>query len=515
MPRGTDKLLLSAEPGGMTEIANLAGIPTGRWATVKNFVSLEGVLKGRPGYDLMGSQLAAMDDIIGFGFRGTLFSEPNLVVHTISAAYEWDGSAFNAITGTWTTTSTDEHVRFQAFSQGGTVYLLRINPDNAIDEWNGTGNFTSTSGSPPAGIDIISAGGRVVVIKAAGDQDRIQWSGINDRTSWPSTNIALLRDTPGSLMAARSFAANSFAIYKDDSVSLGTVTGQTNPFQFQVVAHVAGPVSPSSVVSFEGKHFWFANDGNIYRFDGGRIRKFASDLSRTIRDTFDWGNRLKAHGMILPLTEPQLWFFYPDATNDGLLTRGLSVNINTEQQQIHEFAHSITASAAWTSQPSLTIDQLTGTIDDLDLQYSSIDAMGSAATRTSLVGESTGHVSRFNASTQDRGTDYSWELDSGWRAIGGVEHSFFMDGVQSYWTQEGSSKTVTVGLKVSERINDAETESTDTIDISSDVNHLVTFRDQRGKWARARFAGTGATTATAFRGGALLGWQRNMRGPVS
>lgn len=509
MPRGAEKLPLLISPGGVREDVDLASVPDGWLLGSSNWLTREGKARPRPGYEQMGSTLAAADRVLGIGFHGSPLTDTNLVVHTVSAAYEWDGAAFNAITGTWTSADPEEQVRFTVFNQGGTVYLIRINEDNAPDEWNGTGNFTDVSGSPPAGRDITSTNGRLVVLAAGGDEKAVRWSGFNDRTAWSAADIARLTDTPGEIIAGRAFGPKSLGIYLEDAVYYGVAQAAKAAFAFEFIGEAPGPLSTAGLVSYRGRHYWLAHDGAIYRMaPGGAPEAIGTHLMRTVRNTLDWTNRRRAHGCILPLPEPELWYFYPEA-GAGTVTRAISMNLTTGAMNPHTFAHEISASSDWTSLPDLTIDDLTGTIDGLDATYPTIDAMGSAATRVALVGTVAGKVHRFNATTNDDGTAIAWEFTHGWRALSGMGSRFFFDGLVSYWRKMAATLTVTVGVTVTDSLGDDDSETTSTFDLATDSEHLVTFDGLRGQWVKVRHAAS-SSAALEHRGSAVLGWKRGM-----
>ena len=97
--RGRTKLPLVIAPGGVDELSNVTAIPPGKLLASSNFVTRNGVGRPRPGYAAMGSAVAAADRIIGFGSRGSASTESNDVVHTLTAAYNWTGRTWSAITG--------------------------------------------------------------------------------------------------------------------------------------------------------------------------------------------------------------------------------------------------------------------------------------------------------------------------------------------------------------------------------------------------------------------------------
>lgn len=509
MPRGRVKFPLIIEPGGIAESSNPAALPPGKLLSSSNFLTRGGIGTVRSGFEQMGTQLAAADRVIGFGSRGSSLTESNLVVHTVTAAYNWTGSAFNAITGTWTASNPDEHVRFTTYIQSGTLHIIRINAQNAPDSWNGTGSFADVGGSPPTGVDICTVNGRVLVARAAGNVYRVQWSDFNDMATWGAASFADLSDTPDEVVASQAFGPLSAAIYKEDSVWLATAQAAAAPFQFQFVGHVPGPHSAASVMSYRGVHYWLGRDHVVYRFDGSRIEAVSNDAAETLGNNLNWANRARSHAFVLALDEPELWFVYPNAST-AALDRAVCVNTTTNATTTHTFGTPITAGLRWTSQPAITWDSLTGTWDTLDQTYPTWDDMGGVARRVSVVGSDAGRVYRFNVGALDGAFAIAWEFVHGWRAIAGFDKNFYLDSVVSYWRRLASSLTVTVGVIVSSDLSDTDTETTGTFDISTASEHRVNFPNSRGKWARVRHAANSAIAGLEHRGAAILGWARGM-----
>src|SRR3990167_1544908 len=201
MPRGMEKLPLLIAPGGVREDLNPAALPDGTLLASANFLTRRGVGGPRPGYLQLGSTLAAADRIIGFGTRGSPAATTIFVVHTLTAAYRWDGTSFTAITGTWAASTAAQHARMISYVSSGTNYLLRTNQANDIDIWDGgAGNFVDATGAPPNFRDFCSVGGYVLGVFPLGFEHRVRWNDQEDINSWTSTNIAELDATPGHLI---------------------------------------------------------------------------------------------------------------------------------------------------------------------------------------------------------------------------------------------------------------------------------------------------------------------------
>jgi hypothetical protein len=483
-------------------------IPDGWLLGSNNWLSRRGSGSPRPGYVQVGSQVAAANRITGLAFRGTP-AENNLVIHTITAAYWWDGTALNTITGTWTSSSADQPVRMTTFRSGGTTWLARVNAVNAVDKWDGSVTAFQNIAAAVAGVDLAVVGNRLVVAGVT-DTRSIRWSGFNDIDTWSSLDEIFMVDTPGEIVAIRALGPLSAAVYKTDSIYVISVQAAQTAFQSQFIGHVQGPVSPTEVVSIAGAHYWFARDNAIYSFDGSRIRPVTSAIGKTLFQNFSVGNRLRAHGTPLAFESNEAWFWYPGIGYNGAVRQGFSFNTSTGAVNPHVFPVEISASELWTFKEALTIDDLTGTIDGLSNTYSQIDAMQSSSSSTLVLGDSTGKFYRFGQANDDAGTAIPWNYETGWRAPAGIDGVFQVDGVVSYWkTAEVPSLTVTVEVKTSDSLSEAETASSGTFDVTTDSNHLLNFSG-RGKWVRVKHSASSTNVAHEHRGAAIIGWNRGM-----
>ena len=513
MPRGRDKTALVISPGGVREDLNPALIPEGYLLASSNWLTRQGVGRPRSGYEQDGTTLTAADRIMGFGFRGSLSTAINLVAHTLTKAYNRTaGGTYSDITGTWTPSATSQHVRMVAYPSGGTLWLLRTNLANAIDKWSGSGNFTDPTQTAPACRDLTVTNGRVlgfnVTTGGTNFPYRAQWTDLNDVDTWPAGNIAELDETPDEGVATRAFGPLTAGLYKEDSVWLAVAQAAATPFQFQLVAHTPGPVSPAALISFRGKHYWLAKDAVIYAFDGSKVEPVGRAIVKTFRENFDWESRQQVHGFVLPLAEPELWYVFP--SSGSAIKRAMSVNLTSGAMNPHLFADDISASSEWLAQPEITWDGLSGTWDALGDTYATWDAMASEAHPTAVLGTTGGKVMQYGLATNDDGTAIAWSFTHPNVPAGGLGNRLYLDGITSYWKKMSTSLTVTVGVTVTDSLGDADSESTSTFDIATDSNHLSTFTSKIGQWVKVRHAGASAIADLEHRGAGILGWKRNM-----
>lgn len=507
-------------PGGAAEDNNPGLIPDGKYLASQNWLVRRDVGLPRPGYERFGgAALADGNRVLGFGFRGSHDVESATVTHTTATAYRWTGSAFSDITGTWAASSSSQHVRFANFSTSGTLRLIRTNLANAMDYWDGTGNFQDVGGTPPAAKDITVSSQRVIGLNVTTGgtnyPQRVQWSDFNDMATWGASSFVDLSQTPGNIVAGRALGPLSFGVYTTDAVYLATAQAALAPFQFQFIRTVRGPSSPASLVQAPDGHYWLGDDYNIYIYSGtGFPRVVSTGLTDTLKDTLAADSFDLVHGALLHGdNEFEVWWWIPRSSSSGvLLDRAISYNTRTQAVHFHVFAHSITAAHDWARRGVLAWDDLTGTWDTLVDTYSTWDAMDQGSFVTGILGDASGNVFRNGVGVSDNGTAISWSVTFPWRLVAQDGEDFYLDGVASYWEQTTASLSVTAGVLVTTALADSasDTEQTTTFNLSTNSNHQVSFADQRGKWARVRFAASSAVAGVRCRGALLQGWPRRM-----
>lgn len=510
MPRGLKKEIYNIAPGGVREDVNPVAIPDGHLLSSLNWLTRRGTGRPRPGYIQVSTQLASADRVTGIGHRGSPLAGDNTVFHTVSKAYFWNGASASDITGTWTTSTADDPVRMTTYVSSGVVYLVRVNALNAVDKWNGTGSFANIAAAP-TGWDITTVGSYLVVGRAGGDDYAVQWSAFNDIDTWPAGNMARLIDTPGRIVAVRALTPLSVAIYKEDSVYLGTLQAAKNAFQFQLIAYISGPVSPAAVVPALGAHYWIGENMAIFRFDGAQPQAWTTSLGTTLFQNFSFGNKRQTHGAALDRDSTELWFWYPDI--QGTMQRGFSINVIDQSINPHTFTHNITASSDWSKASQLTIDGLdtfTTTIDGLDAVFATIDAMSAPSQSTAVLADSTANFYRFGTHPADNGTAIPWSFEHGYRATGGIAKRAEIDGVLSYWTKAPGSLPITVELTVTDTVGEQDLAVQRSINLTTDSNHQVLFRGLRGKWVKTKHSGLQSLEGLEHIGSAVMCWPRSM-----
>lgn len=487
MPRGRTKLIYNSSPGGIRGDLNPATIPDGEWLSSSNWLSRRGVGVPRPGYAQLGSTMASADAIIGIHpINPVSTSSVQYQIQTATKSY-WgvDGGSYTDITGTWTTEQ--GHCRMVSYKSGGTTYVLRVSPLNAVDSSSSGSNNFANIAAAPAGYDITVVGPYVVVATATASSD-VQWNSANDISTWPSSNI-ILTDEADATTACRALNARSFAFYKRNSVHVATLQAAKVAFQSARVATAAGPTSPASLVDTPFGHFWLAHDGVIRSFDGASVRVVSTAVqawfnSNALRDSTSRGC-----GAALMRDEPEIWWF---VYSTGVVSnRAICLNITTGKVTVHQLQHEIRSCSQAAYRSSLNLPQ--------DHQL--------------ILGGSDGKLYLFgsNATLTDAGTAIPWNFEFGYRPLTDVEDRGKLDGVSSYFKKTSSSCTVTVSVTLSDGIDDSDTATTDTFDTNTAGNHLKTFRSlDPKKWIKLKYSGTQVVANLEYRGSIVTAWERSM-----
>ena len=158
----------------------------------------------------------------------------------------------------------------------------------------------------------------------------VEVSGFNDPDrGWGLTQITLLGDTPGEIVALNEISALSVAMYKTDAIYQAIAQteflGVAAPFRFELSkAGISGPCSPGSVLrNFDGKHIYLARDGGVYMYDGVAPIDGGRNVRRMIQNDLNLNALGKTWGMV-DIQRKLVWFFYPSKT--GLVNKGIVVS---------------------------------------------------------------------------------------------------------------------------------------------------------------------------------------------
>lgn len=475
---------------------NPATIPEGHWLSSSNMMVRNGVVVPRPGYaDIGNGAMPAGDRITGAFARGALQSiygdVPIIQTHTKTYAVVIGGSTYD-ITGSWTTSSLP--TRFCHWQQSNQYWNLRVNPDNAVDYWDGALTPTSYTdiAAAPNGNDVCTVGPYVVVggTKASGTNERnwVSWCAANDATTWPAGNVNHFREYVGEVTAVRAMNQRSFIAFQSVSLSIGSLQAAKTAFQFAQVQWIEGPLGPGWVCLAYGKVYWLGHNGVFYVFDGARVEKMSDSIEPWLRS--ELGLQLSSSVFVCSSRWENGGKFIVFFFNNTSATAYASIILNVETGAIY---------------PCILQD-------DIAAAYTVKYGIGSAYVDYLFGGGTDSKVWAFNPATKtDNGTAIPWNFEFGYRPLTDVEDRGKLDGVSSYFKKTSSSCTVTVSVTLSDGIDDSETATTDTFDTNTAGNHLKTFRSlDPKKWIKLKYSGTQAVDDLEYRGSIVTAWERSM-----
>ncbi|MCC7122265.1 MAG: hypothetical protein IT493_11975 [Gammaproteobacteria bacterium] len=175
-------------------------------------------------------------------------------------------------------------------------------------------------------------------------------SGLNNPTNWLATlntaanlatgaNTARLLDTPGGVRAAYRMR-DGIAVYKDDSIYLGTYTGNPLTWSHRLVSDRVGQASANGVAIVNGIHYFLHRTG-VYRFDGANAVNIGiAKVNRFIAQKMAFSQRWYSVGIKACVREDLnliLWYApgAPEAisgsSNKLRITEAFAYNYATDQ----------------------------------------------------------------------------------------------------------------------------------------------------------------------------------------
>mgnify|MGYP003147862826 CR=1 FL=1 len=518
--RGSLKVPVKASPGGIREDLSVFEIPNGWLEESLNWFPNRGVTGPRPAYSQIGETLTSADRITGIAIRGDLNQATNIVFHTLTAAYHWNGTTNTDITGdTWNASTIDQLVRMVTYRSGGTMWLARINGANEVEKWDGTSSAFQNIPEAPLGVDMTVVGGYLVVIQEDGT---VVWNKLNDIDTWPALNINPVNDTPGDGVAIKALTPLSFAVYKTDSVYIATLQAAKNAFQFQRIELVSGPLSAAAVVEVKNSHYWISTDHVIRRFNGSTVEDVSRGAVESISTTVRFEGKAQTHGYSRTADQDEVWWRYADI-DSGDLTRGISCVIREDRPEgqlgvvnLHTYADPITASMSWRTQASLTYAALTAqasTYVGITSLYPTYGDLTSSGTILALMGDASGKYYQSGiGDITDDGTAVTWSFKHPFRAYANFGKRLQLDGIASYWKTTSLAFTVTVNVIANETGHTGGTASSGTFLLasSSAEDHIVTFPDEIGQFVSVEHTGTSIFSGLAHRMVYVMGWPQEM-----
>lgn len=326
---------------------------------------------------------------MGIKYFRTATGSDRTVYANRTQLWSFDGTTWTNRTGsTALAGSTTQQVRFAVMSVSGTYKIAAVNGANANQLWNGAAaTFSDMAGSPPNALDATVAANRMLLVVSP---DTIRISEYNDPETWPSDFTVRLVDAGDLLVGCDRLNRVTVAIYGDHSQYVARAQNGSFPFRFELIEEQLGPISPYVIVRFGGIHYYLAEDGMVYMFDGQRCTPIGGAMQNFVQSNLNWSSRAMSHGWYSAARRCINWLF-PSGTSSAP-DLGIYLNVLTGEMGRLKYG-SITASAPWRSVALVTWNDLASyTWNNIAATYPTWDSFGSAAQVREILGDDSGQV---------------------------------------------------------------------------------------------------------------------------
>lgn len=178
-------------------------------------------------------------------------------------------TSFTDITGT-TSITPGARATFASLNN----QIVRCAGTDAPITWNGTGNATTLTGSPPAGNICTTVNNFMFIAGTAANPSRVNWSNIVDPTVWPATAYVDFRKNDGDKITALASLDYNLIIFKRNSIgkmdtSTQVISGFATLGALTTSVNGCGCVGPLSLDNLpDGKIVFMAPNAHVYVYDG-------------------------------------------------------------------------------------------------------------------------------------------------------------------------------------------------------------------------------------------------------
>jgi len=268
------------------------------------------------------------------------------------------GTAYTT-TASWTSTQFGDATIFA----GGTANTLQASTSGA---------FAAISGAPRAKVVfavVTGSGGFVVAANTDTNKDEWRCSGLNDHTTWTASTATqansgrLLGNDESEITSGCEFG-DAALIFKKRELFVGRYTGNPDTFTFGSVPGGAGCVGPNAFCVVPGVGVFFVGPDQFWMFDGARPIPLADNQLRQWFYTYSNANERDNIRVVFEAIKNRIWVFYASSNSTGALDEYLVYHLVSKQWG--KGSMTIEAPLIFI-QPSITMDNVTGTMDDASL----------------------------------------------------------------------------------------------------------------------------------------------------
>jgi len=494
-PRGTDVRFYPPPLGGVIKDKPEHLVPQGYLTNGYNVYASNGSLAIRSGYTQFASASPG-SRIMGGGYFKTSGGADRIVVGSLSGLYRYSAASniFKGLTtvGSRFSGTLSNQINFAVFRESDSFRIISTNDTNFLRTWDGiattetrlpTGDFSTAK-------DICVAANRVIAanikIGARRYAHRLRISDFNTASSWDSSLVVDLSDTPGEIVGVETLTRTSFAIYKEDSKWLGIAQGGVYPFRFEMVDRRPGAVSPRAIVPAEDGHYYMGNDLSFYLFNSTVTKEIGQQITQHIKDNINWSYLKIIHGAI-DSKKKKIWWFYPGA---GQTTCNLAVSYNyvSKEWQTHAFANNFAAA------------------------FPARNCSGGVWTEETVViaGDEDGNTAKWNNAVGDGAASVKASFTFPLTTADDLKHDIRLDGLDVFFNQTTAAVNMNVSFGITDSLASITYGESSAVDLSVDERHLVTLSNAEGRFATTRHSFS-ASEPVKFLGAVLF---YNMKGLI-
>lgn len=198
--------------------------------------------------------------------------------------------------------------------------LLITNGVDNIQQYTGSGLCTDLSGTPPKAKFIETVGDYVVIghILDSGVTYpyRLQWCDTGDETDWTNGNAGFfdLASDFSPLVGLKKLNELLIA-YKENSIYVGRLVESVVVFDFQPQVTGIGLLNNRCVVEYNGLHYFLAQDGQIYVFNGIKAEPVSQRIENQIYSIWN-KDRLAVNFARNNTHEKMIQFYIAEGSSD-------------------------------------------------------------------------------------------------------------------------------------------------------------------------------------------------------
>lgn len=274
-------------------------------------------------------------------------------IELMDSAYQWTDIE------TGRTVTAGDDVSFAQFGK----YVLNTDTTSGFKAYDvDGGGANSAVAAAPAARCVFTCNNVVFAGGTSASPRRLASSAIGDHTNWTTVGAdGKTFEDGGAIVGGRDLKNGAAVLFQETAMRLIQFGGGASTYTIAKVADGRGAVSDRSIVAFDGMVFYLATDG-FYKFTlgGGNEPIGAEKVNRWLADQITSSDYELVSGAVDPYEKVVWW----------RLSSSLLLGYDW---QLNEFftAQVSTSALSRLALSAVTIDNLSGTIDSLDVTFDS------------------------------------------------------------------------------------------------------------------------------------------------